>query len=134
MPRHHNIIRFRMGRPFRHNINPNVPTPADYMQMMFRDSCHWNTFTLNWVDWVYEYFVLDPPTPINCPIQGRYRFIQHGEVSEQYYTKIPMGVTPRPRVQVLFIISTVTLMRYNEIPIYPPPSLILGGVSAKNAN
>lgn len=101
LPRHHNIIRFRMGRPFRMNDQDRNRNPADYMNKVFRESCHWNSFTLNYVDWVYEYFILDPPVPVNCPIQGRYMFKQIGQKEELYYTKMPDGMTPRPRLQVL---------------------------------
>ena len=43
---------------------------------------------------------VDPPSPVTCPIAGRYSFVQNalGEL-EKYATRI-RGVTDRPRVQV----------------------------------
>lgn len=105
LPRHHNIIRFRMGRPFRFNDKDRGRNQVNYMNRIFRESCHWNSFTLNYVDWVYEYFILDPPVPVNCPIQGRYMFKQTGQKEEMYYTKMPDGMTPRPRLQVLHLLN-----------------------------
>lgn len=39
---------------------------------------------------------MDPPAPVNCPIGGRYQFIEEGSQEERYYTRIK-GVTERPR-------------------------------------
>ncbi|CAH8614613.1 unnamed protein product [Heterobilharzia americana] len=101
MPRHHNIIRFRMGRPFPLLPRERQSMGASYMQRLYREACHWSSFTLNYIEWTYEYFIQDPPTPINCPIQGKFKFIQRGQEQEKYVTKIPGGMTPRPWVQVL---------------------------------
>nr|CAH8864852.1 unnamed protein product [Trichobilharzia regenti] len=101
MPRHHNIIRFRMGRPFPLLPRERQSLGASYMQRLYREACHWSSFTLNYIEWTYEYFIQDPPTPINCPIQGKFKFIQRGQEQEKYTTKIPGGMTPRPWVQVL---------------------------------
>ncbi|KAF6774308.1 hypothetical protein AHF37_05414 [Paragonimus kellicotti] len=92
MPRHHNIIRFRLGRPF-----PLLPREREsmgdsYMQRLYREACHWSSFTLNYLEWTYEYFIQDPPVPINCPIQGKFKFIQRGQEQEKYDTKIPGGM------------------------------------------
>ena len=45
-------------------------------------------------------FSVDPPSPVTCPIAGRYSFQQNfvGEL-EKYQTRI-RGVTDRPRIQV----------------------------------
>ncbi|PAA50461.1 hypothetical protein BOX15_Mlig029193g2, partial [Macrostomum lignano] len=99
MPRHHNIIRFRMSKPIKHD--PNHNEDSNYMSRRFREACDWFSFTMDQVEWTYEYFVLNPPVPINCPIQGRFKFNMVGQESEFYFTKIPAGVTPRPRVQVV---------------------------------
>ncbi|CAH8587711.1 unnamed protein product, partial [Dicrocoelium dendriticum] len=101
MPRHHNIIRFRMGRPFPHLLRERESMGDSYMQKMYREACHWSSFTLNYIEWTYEYFIQDPPVPINCPIQGKFKFIQRGQEQEKYQTKIPTGMTPRPWLQVL---------------------------------
>ena len=37
-----------------------------------------------------------PPTPIPCPIGGRYTFAQDGEEEEKYKTEV-RGITERPR-------------------------------------
>lgn len=102
MPRHHNIARFRMGRPF--PLEPLVKDSlgeSEYMLRIYKEACHWSSFTLNYIEWTYEYFVLDPPVPINCPIQGKYKFIQTGQEAEKYVFKMPNGMTPRPWLQVL---------------------------------
>ncbi|KAL7056002.1 hypothetical protein AAHC03_020698 [Spirometra sp. Aus1] len=101
MPRHHNIARFRMGRPFPLDPRTKAALGADYMLRMFKEACHWSSFTLNYIEWTYEYFVLDPPVPINCPIQGKFKFIQTGQEAEKYVFKMPRGMTPRPWLQVL---------------------------------
>ncbi|VDL88987.1 unnamed protein product [Schistocephalus solidus] len=101
MPRHHNIARFRMGRPFPLDPRTKAALGADYMLRMFKEACHWSSFTLNYIEWTYEYFVLDPPVPINCPIQGKFQFIQTGQEAEKYVFKMPRGMTPRPWLQVL---------------------------------
>ncbi|KAH9278079.1 hypothetical protein ECG_08909 [Echinococcus granulosus] len=102
IPRHHNIARFRMGRPF--PLEPLVKDSlgeSEYMLRIYKEACHWSSFTLNYIEWTYEYFVLDPPVPINCPIQGKYKFIQTGQEAEKYVFKMPNGMTPRPWLQVL---------------------------------
>lgn len=43
---------------------------------------------------------MNPPSPVDCPIQGRYTFIMNGQKNEKYFTKIPGGYTVRPRVRV----------------------------------
>ncbi|VDN28972.1 unnamed protein product [Dibothriocephalus latus] len=99
MPRHHNIARFRMGRPFPLDPRTKAALGADYMLHMFKEACHWSSFTLNYIEWTYEYFVLDPPVPINCPIQGKFKFVQTGQEAEKYVFKMPNGMTPRPWLQ-----------------------------------
>ena len=44
--------------------------------------------------------VVNPPAPVDCPIQGRYTFLMNGQEGEKYFTKIPGGATLRPRVRV----------------------------------
>ncbi len=45
---------------------------------------------------------MDPPSPVTCPIAGRYMFTQKANGQwEPYQTRI-RGVTDRPRVQVTF--------------------------------
>ena len=42
------------------------------------------------------YFTVNPPAPVDCPLGGRYQFIQTGSEEEKYYTRI-QGITERPR-------------------------------------
>ena len=39
---------------------------------------------------------VNPPAAIDCPIAGRYRFVQKGAEEEKYRTRI-RGITERPR-------------------------------------
>lgn len=41
-------------------------------------------------------FLVNPPAPVDCPIGGRYKFIQTGSEEEKYTTRI-RGITTRPR-------------------------------------
>ena len=40
--------------------------------------------------------IVNPPAPVECPIGGRYQFVQTGEEEEKYNTRI-RGMTERPR-------------------------------------
>lgn len=99
LPRHHSIVRFRIGKPNR--LTQDEEQDKDYLLKKFRQSCTWQAFVLNRddYDWKYDYLIFNPPTPIPCPIGGRYRFIQFGHDNERYKTRI-RGVTDKPRVQV----------------------------------
>lgn len=124
IPRHHNIARFRMGRPFPLDPLDKASLGSEYMLRMYKEACHWSSFTLNYIEWTYEYFVLDPPVPINCPIQGRYKFIQTGQEAEKYVFKMPGGMTPRPWLQV----SKLTHSFFDRIlsgHFHPPSSYSL---------
>lgn len=69
MPRHHSIVRFRMGRPFRHEWNDASELGNDFMVWMFRRACHWSSFTLNQVNWTYNTFIsAPPPPPVPLPV------------------------------------------------------------------
>lgn len=43
--------------------------------------------------------LVNPPAPVDCPIAGRYKFIQRGAEAEKYFTRV-RGITPRPRHQI----------------------------------
>ena len=43
---------------------------------------------------------VNPPSPVVCPIGGRYSFIQHGNGELEYYRTRIRGVTIRPRTQI----------------------------------
>jgi len=98
MPRHDNIVRWRMGRPYRVTTDQYQ---SDYLWQNFYQACTWSSFTFdrNKAAWKYNIFILDPPAPIICPIGGRYSFIQIGDQWEKYYTRI-RGITERPRHKI----------------------------------
>ncbi|XP_014775619.1 uncharacterized protein LOC106872953 [Octopus bimaculoides] len=97
-PRHHSIVRFRVGKPNRLTSNE---MDSNFLMKKFRQSCTWQAFVMNRDDfnWKYDYFIFNPPTPVPCPIGGRYSFIQTGFPNEFYTTRI-RGITDKPRVQV----------------------------------
>lgn len=100
MPRHHSIVRYRVGKPVR--LSKEEELAGNFMVPKFREACGWMSFTLGreQVDWKYEVLILNPPNPVPCPIAGRYNFIQNAvRENEKYQTRI-RGVTPRPRIQV----------------------------------
>jgi len=96
MPRHHNIIRWRMGRPSR--LSSTDQLVPNFLERKFRQACMWTSFTLNRddTDWRYSTFILNPPAPVPCPIGGRYKFTQIGKDEDKYVTRI-RGITERPR-------------------------------------
>lgn len=99
MPRHHSVVRYRIGKPVR--LTSNDITTGDFV-MKFREACSWMSFTFNRddINWKYEVLILNPPSPVPCPIAGRYNFEQKAvRENEKYATRI-RGVTQRPRIQV----------------------------------
>ncbi|XP_050400479.1 uncharacterized protein LOC126817508 [Patella vulgata] len=100
LPRHHGIVRYRVGKPSR--LTGDEIADTDYLEKKFREACSWVSFSFNRDDthWKYEVLILNPPSPIPCPIAGRYGFNQKVSFeNEKYETRI-RGVTDRPRVQV----------------------------------
>ncbi|GFO36649.1 actin cytoplasmic type 5 [Plakobranchus ocellatus] len=100
LPRHHGIVRYRVGKPS-HLTEDEIADPK-FMTKKFREACSWQSFTFNRndTDWKYEVLILDPPSPVVCPIGGRYSFQQNGNGElEMYRTRI-RGVTIRPRTQI----------------------------------
>ncbi|KAF6035131.1 hypothetical protein EB796_006554 [Bugula neritina] len=98
LPRHQNIIRFRMGKPYR--VDQSMTETEESRQQMFKLACSWSAFTVSRTEnlnYVYQTFILNPPAPVECPIGGIYNFTQIGEQDFKYRTKI-RGVTERPRV------------------------------------
>lgn len=108
--RHHSIVRFRVGKPYQYQqtqtqsgtSNEEVLDPKNQLKKIFREACSWTAFTFNRDDyeWNYETMILNPPSPVPCPIAGRYQFIQDGKTNlEKYQTRI-RGVTEKPRSQI----------------------------------
>ncbi|XP_005095831.1 uncharacterized protein LOC101854317 [Aplysia californica] len=100
LPRHHGIVRYRVGKPSR--LTDDEIADPTFMVKKFREVCSWQSFTFNRndTDWKYEVLILDPPSPVTCPVAGRYSFVQNANgFLEKYMTRI-RGVTVKPRVQV----------------------------------
>lgn len=96
-PRHENLIRWRLSKPYRLIPQKEFNLP-DFLDRKFRQACTWSSFTIDRrnFEWTYSTFILNPPAPVDCPIGGRYHFIQTGAPEEMYYTRI-RGITDRPR-------------------------------------
>lgn len=83
IPRHHSIIRYRKGQAMSHDT--------------FSTVCSWSTFD-NEVEWMYSLMLKKDPVPIRCPVAGKFRFHQEGEI--KFETRILGGVTQSPRPNV----------------------------------
>jgi len=83
VPRHHNIIRFRKG---------TVMWKSD-----FHTVCSWVQFP-NRIAWKYDILVARNPVPVKCPLAGKFRFDQKGDLP--FETRIRGGVTQSPRPNV----------------------------------
>ncbi|KAL3869491.1 hypothetical protein ACJMK2_042165 [Sinanodonta woodiana] len=102
VPRHHSIVRYRIGKPFQDQSPLQTTDPKAFLMRTFREACSWTAFTFNRddYDWKYEVMIMDPPSPVPCPVAGRYYFTQNAASQiEKYQTRI-RGVTEKPRVQV----------------------------------
>lgn len=103
MPRHQGLIRYRVGRPM--SLPYKVGSKygdLDFLTKSFRQTCSWQwlTFKRNNADWKYEVLIQDPPTPVTCPIGGRYYFTQDSDDKLQLYDTRIRGITDRPRVRI----------------------------------
>ncbi|XP_055340728.1 uncharacterized protein LOC129589859 [Paramacrobiotus metropolitanus] len=83
LPRHHNIIRYRVG--------------IAYAQKDFRLVCSWTSF-LQQREWKFDLLIASNPFPVECPIGGKFIFAQAGDIPLQ--TRVRGGVTKSPRDQV----------------------------------
>ncbi|XP_069961245.1 uncharacterized protein [Cherax quadricarinatus] len=79
VPRHHNIVRFRVTWPL---IYQGYYQVCDYAN--FRSGREWQYHTL----------IADPPEPISCPIGGRFSFVQRGP--SPLTKRILGGITSSP--------------------------------------
>lgn len=100
LPRHHGIVRYRVGKPS-HLTKDEIADP-NFMTKKFQEACSWQSFTFNRndTDWKYEVLILNPPSPVVCPIGGRYSFKQNGNGELEFYRTRIRGVTIRPRTQI----------------------------------
>ncbi|KAI8440903.1 hypothetical protein MSG28_009201 [Choristoneura fumiferana] len=80
VPQHHNIIRYRKGLAM--------------IQSNFHTVCSWVQFP-NKKQWRYDLFLKKDPSPIRCPVAGKFNFTQRGDV--RFETRIIGGVTLSPR-------------------------------------
>ncbi|XP_026751137.1 uncharacterized protein LOC113511659 [Galleria mellonella] len=80
VPQHHNVIRYRKGLAM--------------IQSNFHTVCSWVQFP-NKQQWRYDIFLKKDPSPIRCPVAGKFNFTQRGDV--RFETRILGGVTLSPR-------------------------------------
>ncbi|XP_053209931.1 uncharacterized protein LOC128393713 [Panonychus citri] len=80
---HHNIIRYRKGQAMSSD--------------QFGTICAWTNFDAN-EEWKYEILLAAKPVAIKCPVAGKFKFNQKGEIP--FATRIRGGVTQSPRNNV----------------------------------
>lgn len=83
VPQHHNIIRYRRG--------------IAVIKDDFSTVCSWVQFQ-NKGKWKYDLYLKKNPTPIKCPVAGKFNFTQKGDVP--FETRILGGVTLSPRPNI----------------------------------
>ncbi|CAL7952352.1 unnamed protein product [Xylocopa violacea] len=83
--RHHNIIRYRRGLAV---IKDNFHTVCSWVQFPNKES------------WKYDLFLAKNPVPVRCPVAGKYKFTQKGDVL--FETRILGGVTLSPRPNIYY--------------------------------
>ncbi|CAB4061943.1 unnamed protein product [Lepeophtheirus salmonis] len=83
VPRHHNIIRFRMGEAGIKND--------------FHTICSWVKFKTE-AEWKYNLMLKKDPVPIRCPVAGAFNFTQTGDFL--FETRFIGGITKAPRPDV----------------------------------
>ncbi|KAK2721971.1 hypothetical protein QYM36_002511, partial [Artemia franciscana] len=83
VPRHHNIIRYRKS----------VALSIDD----FSTVCSWARFPGR-AEWRYDLLLTKDPVPIRCPVAGKFKFDQKGDIP--FETRILGGITESPRPDV----------------------------------
>ncbi|KZS06128.1 uncharacterized protein LOC116916250 isoform X1 [Daphnia magna] len=83
VPRHHNIIRYRKGLAM--------------IKDDFHTVCSWTQFPAKNA-WKYDLFLARDPVPIRCPVAGKFKFTQKGDI--KFETRILGGVTDSPRPDI----------------------------------
>lgn len=81
--RHHNILRYRRGQAV---ITDNFATV-----------CSWSMFD-NQENWMYDLMVAKNPVPLQCPVAGKFRFIQQGDILFENRTIGGVTQSPKPNV------------------------------------
>nr|CAG4636869.1 EOG090X03AK [Ceriodaphnia reticulata] len=83
VPRHHNIIRYRKGLAM--------------IKDDFHTVCSWTQFPAQNA-WKYDLLLARDPVPIRCPVAGKFKFTQKGDI--KFETRILGGVTDSPRPDI----------------------------------
>lgn len=83
VPQHHNVIRYRRGIAV---IKDNFHTVCSWVQFKNKEK------------WRYDLFLKQNPTPIQCPVAGKFNFTQKGDVL--FETRILGGITDSPRPNI----------------------------------
>lgn len=81
--RHQNVIRYRKGQPM--------------ITDKFATVCAWAMFNSD-QEWKYDILIAKNPVSVKCPIGGKFRFKQQGDIL--FETRIRGGVTQSPRPNV----------------------------------
>lgn len=80
--RNHGVLRYRKGQAV---VSDNFATV-----------CSWNMFD-NQENWIYDIMLVKNPTPIKCPVAGKFKFDQRGDILFENRTR--GGITsPKPNV------------------------------------
>lgn len=83
MPRHQSVIRYRKGK--------------EMIVGEFSTVCSWTMFPGK-EQWRYDILISQDPVSLKCPIAGKFRFEQRGDIP--FETRIRGGVTQIPRPNV----------------------------------
>lgn len=83
VPRHQSVIRYRKGK--------------EMITDEFSSVCSWTMFP-DKAKWRYDILILMDPVSIKCPVAGKFRFDQRGDIP--FETRIRGGVTQIPRPNV----------------------------------
>ncbi|CAL1544749.1 unnamed protein product [Lymnaea stagnalis] len=103
VPRHDGIVRYRVGRSVKLPFTLDERTrDKDFLVTSFKETCSWQwlTFSRDNVDWKYEVLIQNPPSPVICPIGGRYSFRQYSNDFYQLYDTRIRGITLSPRNKI----------------------------------
>ncbi|KAG0432333.1 hypothetical protein HPB47_020913, partial [Ixodes persulcatus] len=91
VPRHQSVIRYRKGK------STFVPHRKEMITDVFSSVCSWTMFQDS-KKWRYDILIATDPINIKCPVAGKFRFEQRGDIP--FETRIRGGVTQIPRPNV----------------------------------